>query len=577
MLIKHGLFVLKDYRHNKIRARFFIEKNMRDINNFTDSSDDEAIVDKNPYDIREFNHYDKLNTPLILKKLENIQKKKAILGKPAQTHQSLLKNPAVEGVKKKGGTNKSPSLFSAPLMEVKKTLDAVPSNTKPSDCNSIIPSYRGLAWQKNWNSSDFFYASRVHWQGEHHYSSSSYAMVNLNIADHTKDFFIQDKALVNKHAAYIFSENYSDVGDKLKQNNSKLEAASNALKSFFELADVVKLSFSGWKKVFTKLRDSKTLSAPNDKLLSFSQILSYIYVNGYDEFKHVLINLESILNKLDGKQEGVLPLKTFYIATPGLKELLSKGNPFLSEGQIPRHSVLYAFRLKEYTKSKEKVPQALYTKELKPQKGNVYLGKLLITNNPNTLFSAKDKAVFIPDFDEAFDSSKSGGVIGKMMVGEKEIQHKGANLQGKVTKSINIKLPKFNDKKCPARYEAKYGLSDSLYSEFKKTFAYLNSINGEYGSLSWLYLETVLLAHLIEFHEIQSFNYCNKMALDAGKNISWFDRNDKQISNPFPVSVQLLQAKEKQESPEISCACASAQCSGTCKSSRSNPSMIVNH
>ena len=572
MLIKHGLFVLKDYRHNKIRARFFFtENNMSDINNFTDSSDDEAIVDINPYEVREFKHYDKLNTPLILKKLKNIQKKKAILGKPAQTHQFLLNNPAVEGVKKKGGKNKSPSLFPAPLMDVKKTLDAVPSNTKASDCNSIIPSFRGLAWKKNWTGSDFFFASRVNWQGGRHYSSLSYAMANLNVADHTKDFFLQDKDLVNKHTRYTFSGDYSAVEDKLKQNNSKLEAASNALKSFFELADLVKLSFSGWKKVFTKLRDSKSLSDPNDKILSFSQILSYIYVNGYDEFKHVLINLEPILNKLDGEQEGVLPLKSFFIATPGLNELLSKGNPFLSEGQIPRHSVLYAFRLKEYTKSKEKVAEALYTKELKPQKGNVYLGKLLITNNPNTLFSTKDKAVFIPDFDAAFDNSKSGGVIGKMMVGEKEIQHKGANLQGKVTKSINIKLPKFDDKKCPDRYLAKYGLSDSLYSEFKKTFAYLNSINGEYGSLSWLYLETVLLAHLIEFHEIQSFNYCNKMALDAGKKISWFDRNDKQISNPFPVSVKPLQAKKEQESPEISCECASAQCSGKCKASRSNP------
>ena len=61
----------------------------------------------------------------------------------------------------------------------------------------------------------------------------------------------------------------------------------------------------------------------------------------------------------------------------------------------------------------------------------------------------------------------------------------------------------------------------------------LASEKNEYGKLSWMYLETVLIAHLIHFHEIQSYQYSNRIAETVAKRIEWFDRKDKVIENPF--------------------------------------------
>ena len=57
--------------------------------------------------------------------------------------------------------------------------------------------------------------------------------------------------------------------------------------------------------------------------------------------------------------------------------------------------------------------------------------------------------------------------------------------------------------------------------------------NEHYGKLSWLYLESVLVAHLIHFHELQIFKYTQKTAENLGKTLLCMDRNGRNIENPF--------------------------------------------
>jgi len=509
---------------------------MRIIDDFEDSSDDEEIVEKNPY--RKLSRAKKkdMKVPLTLTRLTKINENKAILKRDGKSHQYLLKHPAIEGKKKPDAKNKSPSHFPAPLMDVKKMMDAVPSNAKTQTgiTTSIVPSFRGLKWRSDMSASDVFFSTRVHWEGECSYSSLAFIMSKINVRQHTMAFFLSDANLLAKYDDYDLTILDAEVQNGLEYNNGKLESASKQLKDFFALTDKIRKPFTEWKSIFVKLRDSKDLNGTNNKgqakVLSLSEILSYVYVNGYEEFKTVFKNLDATLKKLKNNDPGVAQLKKFFNDLKLSPNERVAGMPYLSEGQIPRHALLYAFGLKAYTQGRTQDAEALYKVDLKPKKGKVYLGKVLVTNNPNTLFSGKDKAVSIPDFDEKY----GGAVIAKAIVGEKEIQHQGANLQGTTEKSINIKLPKFHHTKCPQRYRAKYGLNDELYNNFKSTFNFLSKMN-EYDKLSWMYLETVVLAHLIQFHEVQLTKYCNQMATDNNKQISWFNRAGKAIDDPFPI------------------------------------------
>jgi len=338
---------------------------MKSINKFTDSSDDEDIVETNPYNNLTTSSDVENKSHLTLKRLKNILQHEEIRGKSPQPHQFLMHNPAIKGRKKKGGINKSASHFPAPLVAVKAMLDAVPSSTMP-EVNSIVPSFRGLTWQSNMPCDDVFFSTRVHWEGEYNYASQAFILSQVDIQQHTRAFFKKEGFLLEKYNGYDLSSLDTLVGDDLQNNNDKLKSAAVELKQLFKLADVVKKPFAQWKVIFGKLRNAKALNSPKNSssALSLSQILSYIYVNGYAEFKNVLTNLDTIINKLNDNDKGVLPLKTFIKQLSQPTALLAEGMPYLSEGQIPRHSLLYAFGLKVYTQSNALNAEALYTQNI---------------------------------------------------------------------------------------------------------------------------------------------------------------------------------------------------------------------
>lgn len=83
------------------------------------------------------------------------------------------------------------------------------------------------------------------------------------------------------------------------------------------------------------------------------------------------------------------------------KEQLDKTVPFLSEGQIPRHDLLYAFDVKKYGNMNdvsEVVPN--YGSNLKPSKD--YLRKFFISSNAHSLFCSEDKPLSIVEFNKKF-------------------------------------------------------------------------------------------------------------------------------------------------------------------------------
>jgi len=509
---------------------------VKDIDDFEDSSTDKSIVEKSPYGTLSLVKAEQIRVDLIKERLTNLQTAPEIRRLKPKAHQELLNKPAILGKKKAGAANRSKSKFPAPLSDVKAILNAVPSNAKRQklETDSIVPTFRGLGWKSNLCGAELFFSTRAHWKGERQYSSQVFKMAQIDIAEHTKEFVLSDRALVKKYSDYDLSSNLTkkQLKKQLTEHNAELEKAAKQLKKLFELAKPIQLAFIEWKTIFPGMRDAKILntavSNPDTKRLSLAQILSYIYVNSYADFKALLGNLESSLKKLDKKQTDVILLRKF------LSEIIKEQGslseiPFLSEGQIPRHALLYAFGVKKYTKTSALDTKPLFLETLHPQKGKTYLGKLLVTENPHTLFSGKDKAISIPDFDEQM----GGAVIGKTIIGEKEIQHQGGNLQGSIVHSVNIKLPKFHHKKMPSRYHAKYGLDPDLYKQFQTTFNFLLD-KKEFGKLSWMYLETVLLAHLIQFHEIQLFKYCNTMAKNSDKKIKWHNRENQEIANPFP-------------------------------------------
>jgi hypothetical protein len=262
-------------------------------------------------------------------------------------------------------------------------------------------------------------------------------------------------------------------------------------------------------------------------MCSLSEMLSHLYVNNYSDFKNMLKNFNEFVTSLPNTDIPTAIFKLKYNKLQLTSEELAQGIPFLSEGQIPRHALLYAFRVKEYSESKSEI-ECLYKEDLKPKENKIYIGKMFVSQNPHTLFQGVDKATFVPNLDKEFGSK----AVDKTIVGELEIQHVAANLQGTIKKDINTKLPKFHHQAVPTRYLTKYGLDKELYQAFKSTFDFLVQ-NNQYNKLSWMYLESVVLAHLIQFHEIQLYKYSDKIATDMGKEINWVGRSGKEIENPF--------------------------------------------
>lgn len=497
---------------------------------YYDSSDDEDNRTTNPYEGVPLATPSQMISDLTSKKLKNIRTEKSILErdpKENETHQHLLHNPAVAGRKKQGGSKKSPSKFPAALQKVKKVLNALPSNPQLQSGfpNTIVPSFRGILWQSDINPMELFFSTRVQWIGEHNYSSKVFSIAKMSITQHTLAKFASSKDLCTRYKKRNLSLLDTLLPNQLTLDNTQLIKISMKIKALFDYADLIESPFSEWSVYFPKLRNAKKLE---DKNCSLSEILSYIYVNNYDYFKEVFSGFDKVVDKLPLTQPGVDQLKKHYIELKLTKDELESGIPYLSEGQIPRHALLYSFGVKAYSTGEPVPIEPLYGDDFKPKANKVYLGKMLVSQNPHTLFQSADKAVYIPGVDKAH----GGGVIAKHIIGELEIQSRAANLQGTIKKDINTKLPKFHHTGVPERYQTKYGLDKELYKEFKSTFSFLKETN-EYGKLSWIYLESVLLAHLIQFHEIQLYKYSNIMAQGIGKEIFWVNRDDKEINNPF--------------------------------------------
>lgn len=492
----------------------------KNINDFVDSSEDESILLDDPYPRLPFVDPQDIS-PLLAIRMENIRTHKEILGKEPLPHQKLLTKPAIS-IKYK----KSP--FPAPLAPV-NTIDALPSNpAKQKDyTDSIVPAFRGITLNNNLSSAELFCFTRADWINTRHFASMTFKIAEIDIATYTKSFLVDNKDFLQKYDHYNLNSLVNNAEDFTEQKK-KLTAAAKKLKAFFKCADKISKPFNLWKKMFKDIKiDMRNI---NDikiakQAFTLSEILAYIYVNSYAKFKEVMLDFESILTTVKNED-----LTNSFNELQIPADSLDAGMYHLSEGQIPRHALLYAFGLKNYTKGKEQEAIPLYSEDLKPKEGKVYLGKLMVSSNPHTLFTTKDKALFIPDF----DAKHGNKIIAKTILPEKEIQHRGANLQGKIKNSVNIKLPKFHHRKAPKRYLAKYGLDDSYYKNLKETFTFLLT-KKQFGKLGWMYLETILLAHLLQFHEFQLYNYCSQLAYESEKDIRWFNRNLKKIDDPFPL------------------------------------------
>ena len=482
---------------------------------FVDSSEEDSIVLEDPYpklpfaDPQEF-------SPLTPKRLKDIRSNELIFNETPRSHHQLLRNKAVSASKNK----KSP--FPAPLAAVNK-INALPSNPKKQKYHeeTIVPTFRGIKCNNDLSASELFCFTRANWIDTHHFASMTFKIANIDIGNHIKAFLANDDDFLEQYNHYNLSplNKHSEI---FEENNKELKKAAKKLKVFFQCADKLYKPFYELKSLFPEMRNitDKKIAKQN---FSLSEIISYIYVNSYDAFKEFMHDFNSILKQLNNSELK----KSFKALNIPSKEM---GNAMyhLSEGQTPRHPLLYGFALKNYTKGKKQTPTPLYADDLEPT--IIYLGKVMVSCNPNTLFASKDKALYIP----SFDSEHGNKIIGKTILPEKEIQHQAANLQGKIKHSVNLKLPKFHHKKAPKRYLAKYGLNNEYYIDFKNTFAFLVKHN-EHGKLSWMYLETVLLAHLIQFHELQLFQYCNQLAYETQKSIFWVNRDLQTIEDPYPL------------------------------------------
>lgn len=469
---------------------------------------------------------EELKVPVTLKRLKKLTTQNDILKKDPLSHQFLLKNAAVKGQKKPSKKNRSPSDFPATLAQVKEMMDAVPSGSSEQEKEgTIIPAFRGIKWKGNLSNEELFFATRAQWIDQNHFSAMAGNWSKTDIKSHTIQEVLRNKSNLERFKNYGIETYLNKSKPTFEETVSKLNDAAKHIETLFKLAEPIKLPFKQWKTHFSGIRNSKALEG---KDISLKDVLSYIYVNDYSGFQKIFKNLPKTIETLDDKAPEVKALKEF-LKNLTEKKLTLEGIPYLSEGQIPRHALLYAFGVKEYSDSVEDSKVSpLYTQKNVPQKGHVYLGKIMVTKNPHTLFKKTGTTTLIPDFDKKW----GGSVIAKTIIGEKEIQHVGANLSGSIAKSVNIKLPKFNHEKMPERYSAKYGFSEELYKQFKTTFVWLDT-QKEYGKLSWYYLESLLIAHLIQFHEAQLFRNCETMAQSEKKTINWHSRHGESMASPF--------------------------------------------
>lgn len=497
----------------------FVKKKVED---FVDSSEDESIVVEDPYPRLPSIDPNQIS-PKAKVRLKSIRNNKKILKKEPATHQHILNHSSIK------------IEFPAPLKPV-KTIDALPSNPKRQDKypDTVVPTFRGIKCNDSFTSAELFCFTRADWLETNHFASMTFKIAKIDIKQYTAAFLFKEDEFLEKYKHYNLSSLKKNSGD-FEEISQALHEAAIKLKAFFEQADTISKSFVQWKTIFPTMRNIKDEKIAKHQF-SLSEILSYIYVNSYDAFKSVMYDFGSTLKTL--KHKG---LKKAFAALEIPSEGYGDGLPHLSEGQIPRHPLLYAFGLKNYTKGSAQEASPLYSKKCKPKSKNVYLGKIMVTSNPNTLFNGTDKATYIP----LFDAQHGNKIIAKTIVPENEIQHRAANLQGRIKNSVNIKLPKFHHEKMPDRYLAKYGLNKHFYKDFKKTFEFLLK-NKEFGKFSWMYLESLLLAHLIHFHEAQLFNYCSQLAHESQKKILWTDRKSKKIQDP--IQLEFSQSSEESNS-----------------------------
>lgn len=168
------------------------ELKQKKVEEFYDSSDDEEIVEINPYEGITAIDPKKISENLILKRLKNIRTKPEILNNPPSAHQFLIKNNAIKGEYNEITFNHGPSNFVNPLRDPKTILDAVPSipSIQANLINSLIPSFRGIKWPDNISKEELFFSTRVNWVGEKNYSSKTFTMTDISLAQHTKAFFL---------------------------------------------------------------------------------------------------------------------------------------------------------------------------------------------------------------------------------------------------------------------------------------------------------------------------------------------------------------------------------------------------
>lgn len=511
---------------------------MKTLDEYVDSSDDEEIRDKNPYDGISSVDEKKIRTDLIENRIQALKKVYLKLkDKPLQSVQNLLTNP-IGKAKARPGAQRKTSLLSPPLMGVKKVCDSVPSHIPEQHLheNTFIPTYRGISNPLE-KGDKLFFLTQSHFKGQHQFSSLAYRMSKLEPGDMNKANFYSQTNLALYKKVYQLPRKIQER--KRIGNEEKLKQNAKVIKNFFDLSAKITMIFTEWEQVFPEVRKAKILYAEDPKtnhayLITLKEILSYIYTSNYKQsleifsnFPQYLLRLTEVLNgRADKKErfaEVIKKIQDAYHLLPSLA--LAKSIPYLSEAQIPRHSLLYAFDVKKYENMRDNAEiKPFYRENLKPHRA--YLGKFFISENPHHLFHKDDKPISVVELDKNFSQK----LIEKTIIGEMEIQHSGANLQGKIAKAINIKLPKF-DKAYPDYYMQKYGLSKKLFLSFKTMFQTLS--NDNYGKLGWLYLESVLVAHLIHFHELQIYKYTQKTAENLGKTLLCYDRSGQKLQNMF--------------------------------------------
>ncbi|MDF2867706.1 MAG: hypothetical protein K0S11_1176, partial [Gammaproteobacteria bacterium] len=403
-----------------------------------------------------------------------------------------------------------------------KMPDSQPSSEVESASKTIVPSFRGVAlWEKKDTTGLDGFLNRSEGPGKS-YPSTAYHLAEVSFMDYVLEKV--DLELLERMGQVYDLQPLKDkllsdnkVEEKLDQASAQLKAmlddTDNVTGSFDEFGDYfgkdlffANEKFSEYKKGKKGKKEKKEQGAEfvnrgKDTSFKLGDIISHIYTNAYARFQKILENnlLSFTKKEQPAGLEGRLAEKTQQLLT-NISELATnkndskKGMPILSEGQIPRHALLYATHNKQYNIDNKLTPTNLYENDGKPI--SFYLGKLYINTYSTDKINGKS-VKYIPA-----EHQKENVSIGAVIGGEQEIQHRGGN-NNKAEKVITIKLPKFNLKEFPQRYQDKYGLTKELWKAFKDGFKQLNDA-GLWNTAASFYLESLILTHLIEFHEAMS-------------------------------------------------------------------------